>query len=83
MDSSLGTKSENLARAKKMILDAHPAAGSLVLLPEMFATGYLPLHPESAAEYFRNCNAGETADFLYKLANETGCTVMGIRDFLL
>ena len=49
----------------------------LLLLPEMFATGYLPLHPEKAAEDFSAANAGETAQFLHRLAQQTGCTVMG------
>ena len=77
MDSSLGTKSENLARAKKMILDAHPAAGSLVLLPEMFATGYIPASLDDAAEDFSSCNSGETARMLSEAASATSSTIMG------
>ena len=51
-DSVKGNKTENLTRAKKMILDAKPATGSLILLPEMFATGYVPANLDNAAEDF-------------------------------
>lgn len=49
----------------------------LIVLPEMFATGYIPEDPEKYAEDFSNADAGETAKFLSELANETGCAVMG------
>ena len=49
----------------------------LIVLSEMFATGYLPLHPEKAAEDFSCESSGGTARFLNKLANQTGCAVMG------
>lgn len=65
---------EITSKIRKSVDDSVPG---LIILPEMFATGYLPLHPESAAEYFFKNDAGETADFLYKLANETGCAIMG------
>ena len=77
MDSAKGSKSENLARAKKMILDAHPAEGSLVLLPEMFATGYLPASLDAAAEKFSTNDASETAQTLSEIADATNCTIMG------
>ena len=56
---------------------ANDSVKGLIVLPEMFATGYLPLHPESSAEDFSSSESGETAYFLNKLANETGCAVMG------
>lgn len=77
IDSAKGSKSENLARAKKMILDANPAEGSLILLPEMFATGYIPANLEAAAEDFSSESAGETARMLSEVASATGCTIMG------
>ena len=77
MDSAKRTKSENLTKAKQMILDAHPAAGSLILLPEMFATGYLPASLAEAAEDFSTINAGETARTLSEVATATNCTIMG------
>ena len=77
IDSAKGSKSENLARAKKMILDANPAEGSLILLPEMFATGYIPANLEAAAEDFSSESAGETARMLSEVTSATGCTIMG------
>jgi len=76
-DSAKGHKSENLARAKKIILDTKPTAGSLVLLPEMFATGYVPTDLGDAAEDFSTNAAGETARTLSEIADETNCTIMG------
>ena len=76
-DSAKGNKTENLARAKKMILDAKPNAGSLVLLPEMFATGYVPADLDKAAEDFSSNCTGETARTLSEIADETNCTIMG------
>ena len=77
MDSAKGSKSENIARAKKMILDASPDTGSLILLPEMFATGYVPADLDAAAEDFRSSVAGETARMLSEVATATDCTIMG------
>ena len=76
-DSAKGHKSENLDRAKKIILEAKPIAGSLVLLPEMFATGYVPTDLGDAAEDFSSNCTGETARTLSEIANETNCTIMG------
>jgi predicted amidohydrolase len=76
-DSAKGNKTENLARAKKMILDAKPDAGSLVLLPEMFATGYVPADLDDAAEDFSSSESGETSRTLSEVATATGCTIMG------
>lgn len=49
----------------------------LIILPEMFATGYIPKNPFEFAEDFKDNEAGATAKFLSELANETGCAVMG------
>ena len=76
-DSAKGHKSENLDRAKKIILEAKPIAGSLVLLPEMFATGYVPTDLDDAAEDFSTNVSSETARTLSEIANETNCTIMG------
>ena len=76
-DSAKGNKTENLARAKKMILDAKPDAGSLVLLPEMFATGYVPADLDNAAEDFSSSESGETSRTLSEVSTATGCTIMG------
>ncbi|MBP5768024.1 MAG: nitrilase [Fibrobacter sp.] len=76
-DSSKGSKAENLARAKGLILDAHPSEGNLILLPEMFATGYIPVSLDAAAEDFNSRDSGETANMLSEVASATNCTVMG------
>lgn len=76
-DSSKGSKVENLARAKGLILDAHPSEGNLILLPEMFATGYIPVSLDAAAEDFNSRDSGETANMLSEVASATNCTVMG------
>lgn len=76
-DSVKGNKTENLARAKKMIFDAKPATGSLILLPEMFATGYVPANLDNAAEDFSSNSANETARTLSEIADATNCTIMG------
>lgn len=65
---------ELTAKIKKNSDDPVPG---LIVLPEMFATGYLPLHPESAAEDFSTKDSGKTAQLLYELASQTGCYVMG------
>lgn len=72
-------KVEALTQGIRMEADSleGKANAGLIVLPEMFATGYLPLHPESAAEDFSSDSAGETAHFLHKLANRTECAVMG------
>ena len=77
VDSEKGIKSKNLAKAKKMILDARPTEGSLVLLPEMFATGYLPQSLADAAEDFSTNESGETARMLSEVADSTRCSIMG------
>ena len=76
-DSSKGSKAENLARAKGLILDANPSEGNLILLPEMFATGYIPVSLDAAAEDFSSRDSGETANMLSEVATATNCTVMG------
>lgn len=60
-----------------MILDARPSEGSLILLPEMFATGYLPQSLADAAEDFSTRDSGETARMLSQVADDTRCTIMG------
>lgn len=85
MEVAPNDKAKNFAKVEALTQGIRMEVGSLaggadaglIVLPEMFATGYLPLHPESAAEDFSCDSAGETAHFLHKLANRTGCAVMG------
>jgi len=81
MEVAPNDKAKNFAKVRELTAKIHkepndPVPG-LVILPEMFATGYLPLHPESAAEDFSASDSGETAQLLYELANQTGCYIMG------
>ncbi len=61
LDSAKGGKTENIARAKRIILEKKPTEGSLVLLPEMFATGYVPANLSEAAEDFSTCKSQQAA----------------------
>ena len=81
MEVAANDKAKNFAKAEALARNIRKGASDpvkgLIVLPEMFATGYLPLHPEKAAEDFSSADAGETAQFLHGLAQQTGCTVMG------
>ncbi|HEY1169748.1 MAG TPA: carbon-nitrogen family hydrolase [Verrucomicrobiae bacterium] len=57
-------------RARKLVLDAQPVAGSLIVLPETFSTGFSCNLPVTA-------QSGEREDeaFLSQLAQETKCTI--------
>ena len=81
MNVAPNDKAKNFAKVRELTANVHKSANDpvpgLIILPEMFATGYLPLHPESAAEDFSTSTSGETAQLLYELANQTGCYVMG------
>lgn len=81
MEVAANDKAKNFAKVEALTRNIRKEADDpvkgLIVLSEMFATGYLPLHPEKAAEDFSAANAGETAQFLHRLAQQTGCTVMG------
>ena len=65
-------KAANFAKVSQLLDAAHPQEGSIVVLPEMFATGFskhLPLTLDSEAR--------ETEAFLKKLAAKYGCCVTG------
>ncbi len=63
-------KPANFARAHDLIAAAAPAPGSLLLLPEMFATGFSMNVPTIA-------ECGETVDFLARTAAKFGIFLMG------
>lgn len=79
MEVSPNNKAKNFEKVRELTKDIRrdSQVDGLIVLSEMFATGYLPLHPESAAEDFSSRDAGQTAAFLSQLADTTGCTVMG------
>ena len=76
MESLPGEKKKNLEKAWQMLFSANPVPESLILFPEMFATGYIPAHAEKLAEDFEKGD-GPTAQMLKQLAQETGCFVLG------
>lgn len=77
MDSSSGDKIKNFETARRLLRAAAPKRDSLIILPEMFATGYLPHDISLAAENFKTSESGPTSAFLSGIANETTCFVMG------
>ena len=76
MESLPGEKEKNLEKARQMILGANPVPESLILFPEMFATGYIPERAEELAEDFEKGD-DPTAQMLKQLAHETGSIVLG------
>lgn len=76
MQPSPKGKEASFEKARQMALQASPAPGSLILLPEMFATGFLTRPDPSLAENLET-SLGQTQRFLQALADETRCTVLG------
>ena len=76
MESLPGKKDENLEKARQMALSANPAPQSLILFPEMFATGYVPEQAGHLAENLESENS-PTAKMLTQLAQETKCHILG------
>jgi predicted amidohydrolase len=64
-------RSANHAKAAALIESAKPAAGDLIVLPEMFAVGFT-MDVAAATD-----GSGETARFLAGLAEKFGATVVG------
>lgn len=85
MEAVLNDKKGSFRKVRDLIAQCEPLSSTvqgqspagLIILPEMFATGYIPEDPIKYAEDFGNAAAGETAGFLSDLANETGCAVLG------
>ena len=76
LDSVWENPSENFVRARRLVESARPDRGDLVVLPEMFDTGF-------------SFNLGKTVDregatlaFLRKLAADLGVTLQGARTVL-
>lgn len=71
-------KARNFGKVRSLVQGVIPAGvkNGLIVLPEMFATGYIPKNPSDYAEDFEN-NESETPHFLQQLADETGCIVVG------
>ena len=74
MGSLAGEKEKNFSKAREMVLEASPAPQSLVLLPEMFDTGYVP---QLAKQLSQENARPDTPEFLQKLSDDTNCFVCG------
>ena len=72
MDIEWEAKPANFFCAQKLLQAARPEAGSLVLLPEMFATGF-SMNVAGIAE----AEGGATEQFLVALARDLKCTMIG------
>lgn len=70
-DIAWESPSENAARVRALVAGAGVGRGDLIVLPEMFATGF-SLNVETTAD-----DDGSQAGFVRELAVETGATVVG------
>lgn len=77
MESEPLEKERNFEKVRALVSSAHPEPDSLIVLPEMFATGYIPEDIDKASESFEVPTPGITTAFLAELARETRCTVIG------
>lgn len=68
---SFGNKDENLATAERMLTDA---AADVIVLPELFNTGYAFLNKHELAGLAEPVN-GKTGDFIYGLAKRLECAI--------
>jgi omega-amidase len=71
-DVAWENKSANHARVRSLIEKAEPQPGSLVVLPEMFATGF-----SMNVETIDDSESGETQDFLAQTAAEYRIYLLG------
>jgi len=71
-DINWENKPANFAKVRQLLKAASPRPGSLVALPEMFATGF-SMNADEIAE----ARGGETETFLSKLAAELQVTLIG------
>lgn len=71
-DIAWENKEANFAKARSLLARACPPAGALVVLPEMFATGF-----SMSVEKIVEPPAGETEAFLAGLAREFQAAVLG------
>ena len=66
-DIAWENKAANFEEVRRRLTDARPEKDSLVVLPEMFATGFT-MNTEAMAEPY----GGETEQFLARTAKESG-----------
>lgn len=76
MDIAWGDKQKNFSKVKELLDSCAVLPDGLIILPEMFATGFMHAPREGMAEDFDDENS-ETVKFLAELAAKTGCIVQG------
>jgi predicted amidohydrolase len=72
MDITWEDKPANFARVHRLLEDAEPRAGGLIVLPEMFATGF----SMNAPSITEDPRTGRTAAFLADIARQSGCHIL-------
>ena len=72
LDSVWENHAANHSKASKLIADAHPQSGSLIILPEMFSTGFSMNLPVTAEP-----ESGPTEKFLHEIATQYQSCVIG------
>ncbi|MGH7972858.1 MAG: nitrilase-related carbon-nitrogen hydrolase [Limisphaerales bacterium] len=72
LDISWENKAQNFSNVHRLLAQAAPGSGSLVALPEMFATGF-SMNTAAIAEPY----GGDTEVFLASMAREFGVYILG------
>jgi len=72
LDSVWEDKAANFAHVRARLTMSPPSPGGLLILPEMFATGF-----SCRTEITSEPEGAETEDFLKELASRYGCAVLG------
>ena len=75
MNISWGDKDANLSSLREAVESVHPGT-DLLILPEMFSTGFLVSDKESVREYAER-NSGETVALLQELASKKSMAIAG------
>lgn len=70
-------KMQNFASVRRLLSKTSIERSSLIVLPEMFSTGFETETLDELKESFATSDSGETAVFLQSLADETGCLIQG------
>ncbi|MFX1452920.1 MAG: nitrilase-related carbon-nitrogen hydrolase, partial [Promethearchaeota archaeon] len=68
-----GEKEKNFSEIENL---THNVNADLIVLPELFATGYAFISKEEAYSLSEKKN-GDTADFLEHVSNDTGAIIVG------
>lgn len=77
MDIVWCEKTQNFDTVRRLLIKQGVEKGGLIVLPEMFATGFVGRPKSGIEESFDHAESGATARFLHQLAQETGCLVQG------